>query len=672
MDLNVSYLLSLASLAEAQRHRFLVYLQGTSDWQNKLFSAFVEQKRYQKVFKLGGNSLGTAELYTYKQGNNLLGTECDSVFYDCDDGFDANSFTAVSGTIKAGGLLFVNFKSGDIPSTRWLNMALQSSITISENLHPPALPQVNSLSVSEKNYSEQKLAIEQVHKVVKGHRKRPLVLTADRGRGKSSALGMAAAQLMSERKMTILLTAPARKSVEPVFQHARANLAKLEKDANNSISTGQSTLRFISPDELLRGKPDCDLLLVDEASAIPLPMLEKIVSEYHRTVFSATIHGYEGCGRGFTVKFFNWLNKYRPGWHHFHIKQAIRWSDNDPLEQWIFDTFLLNSEILSDLIVDDINLLQFSTVSKTELMDSPALFRQCFALLVNAHYQTSPNDLLQILDDESIYLFTLSQAGRVIACVIGKLEGNIQSSLADDIVLGTRRPKGHLAPVLLASQLGLKAVLADQCLRVMRIAVAPQYQGRGLGSLMLTKLSDSNELNVEYLATSYGLTKELHSFWKKNSFAAVRLGSTCDNASGTHSLLMVRSLGSTTWYKEAVGYFFPSVVAQLPETFVHLDESLAIQLLSNGNSVFSSPKPSEAQSALVSLYAQGGSSYESVIHVLTLCLVDKLSEESFQCPPILMSKILQRKSWQSCATLYGYAGRKQTEKAVRKFSMLLI
>ena len=151
MDLNVSYLLSLASLAEAQRHRFLVYLQGTSDWQNKLFSAFVEQKRYQKVFKLGGNSLGTAELYTYKQGNNLLGTECDSVFYDCDDGFDANSFTAVSGTIKAGGLLFVNFKSGDIPSTRWLNMALQSSITISENLHPPALPQVNSLSASEKN-----------------------------------------------------------------------------------------------------------------------------------------------------------------------------------------------------------------------------------------------------------------------------------------------------------------------------------------------------------------------------------------------------------------------------------------------------------------------------------------------------------------------------------------
>ncbi|MCW1891328.1 hypothetical protein OK016_27805 [Vibrio chagasii] len=46
------------------------------------------------------------------------------------------------------------------------------------------------------------------------------------------------------------------------------------------------SLRFVAPDELLNRKPDCDLLLVDEAAAIPIPMLKSMVDSYRGMVFN--------------------------------------------------------------------------------------------------------------------------------------------------------------------------------------------------------------------------------------------------------------------------------------------------------------------------------------------------------------------------------------------------
>ena len=136
-----------------------------------------------------------------------------------------------------------------------------------------------------------------------GHRKRPLVLTADRGRGKSSTLGIAAAQLLVERHgLDIIVTAPSVKAIEPVFSHAIQRLEVIEVVNATHIRHQGGSLRFVAPDDLLKSKPDCDLLLVDEAAAIPIPMLKSMVGIYHRMVFSTTVHGYEGSGRGFGIK----------------------------------------------------------------------------------------------------------------------------------------------------------------------------------------------------------------------------------------------------------------------------------------------------------------------------------------------------------------------------------
>ena len=85
-------------------------------------------------------------------------------------------------------------------------------------------------------------------KVAQGHRNRPLVLTADRGRGKSSALGIAAAKLMQTSVKTICLTAPHIHTVEQVFTHIKRLLpnALITK---NSVEYQSSSLTFKSIDK---------------------------------------------------------------------------------------------------------------------------------------------------------------------------------------------------------------------------------------------------------------------------------------------------------------------------------------------------------------------------------------------------------------------------------------
>lgn len=137
----------------------------------------------------------------------------------------------------------------------------------------------------------------------------------------------------------MIITAPSIKAVEPVYEHALRILSSGSRLRKDRLESGQGFIQFIAPDELLASLPECDLLLVDEAAAIPVPMLQQITEQYHRLVFSSTIHGYEGCGRGFTLKFVDWLNTKRPGMSTCHLQQPIRWSDSDPLEKWVYEAF---------------------------------------------------------------------------------------------------------------------------------------------------------------------------------------------------------------------------------------------------------------------------------------------------------------------------------------------
>jgi tRNA(Met) C34 N-acetyltransferase TmcA len=70
----------------------------------------------------------------------------------------------------------------------------------------------------------------------------------------------------------ILVTAPRLAAVAPLFHHAAAGLPGA-RSHNDRIEFGQGEIRFLPPDALCQGHEPADLLLVDEAAAIPAPLL---------------------------------------------------------------------------------------------------------------------------------------------------------------------------------------------------------------------------------------------------------------------------------------------------------------------------------------------------------------------------------------------------------------
>ncbi|MFZ3418166.1 GNAT family N-acetyltransferase [Vibrio harveyi] len=649
-----------------QRHGVAIY--GEPEWQDALIADFYKHQSDQTWFCVGDWSLEGAFCVSGKQGNMLLGRECDVLLFDARKGVDANSFTAALGALVGGGLLLVIANKQEQPSEAdlWMQMHWQKLTVIDQSLPLPTLSSVQ-FGAKENQFEQQTEAVALVEKVVTGHRKRPLVLTADRGRGKTSALGIACAQLLKQKTLRILVTAPSIKAVEPIYQHALRLLSTAQRVKKDRLEVGQGYIQFIAPDELLSSMPECDLLLVDEAAAIPVPMLKQITEHYHRLVFSSTIHGYEGCGRGFTLKFIEWLKEQRPGMKSHHLQQPIRWSTNDNLESWLYEAFLLNAE-LEPFERIELGEIALVNLRKSELISNPSVLKTCFALLVNAHYQTAPNDLLHLLQDENSQVYVAQYQGQIAGVILTVEEGNFAENLIKDIQLGKRRPKGHLAPITIINQLGYSEVGALSTLRVMRIAVHPELQGRGIGQHMLSLLEQSTPSHISYLSTSFGATEELIKFWQRSGYESIRLGTMRDAASGCYSLLMVRNCNAQqqSWIEESKHLFEELLSLSASAIYPRLEPSLMRTLLSQPIQAVSLNK---AKLTLVECYAQGGNSFESVSTWLQQWL---LQFGLVDVSDLLISKSLLNKDWNECAKQFGLAGRKQIEAEIRKELQALI
>jgi tRNA(Met) cytidine acetyltransferase len=97
--------LQLQSHKAFQRNGVVIY--GDADWQNALIADFHQKQQNQTWFCVGEWQLENALCVNTKQGNMLLGRECDVLLFDARKELDANSFTSALGALVGGGLLIV-------------------------------------------------------------------------------------------------------------------------------------------------------------------------------------------------------------------------------------------------------------------------------------------------------------------------------------------------------------------------------------------------------------------------------------------------------------------------------------------------------------------------------------------------------------------------------------
>ena len=507
---------------------------------------------------------------------------------------------------------------------------------------------------------DQQQAVQGIFKVLSGHRRRPLLLTAHRGRGKSAALGIAAAELQLKGKTKLAICAPHPDSSAVALHIAKQHLQQLSPVA-------ELALKFWPVDLLLAEKPPLDLLLIDEAAAIPTPQLQQLVAHYSRVVLASTEHGYEGTGRGFSLKFQPYLDENCPGWHKLQLQQAIRYAANCPLEQLIFRRFLLATEYQLPSYHTELPL-QLQLLPQQQLGQHP-LLPQIMALLSLSHYQTSITDFWALLDNPALQLFVLLQQGQLLACAVISTEGELDATLCQQIYLGERRVQGHLMAQSLAFHLACPQLASEKLARIQRIAVSPVLQQQGIGTKLLQLLEQHCQAaGFAVLGSSFGSTSTLLRFWQKAGFAAVKLSQQADKASSEASILVIKSLqrGWQAQIGQLQRQFAQDLYWQLSGTQQQLCAALVLQLV-----LPPSQQLSADQWQQLVLFAEGKRPFELVEVLLLHWFNLNYQQLGAETAQLMVKKLWQQQTWQQlnsnsvCANQGGKQGiQQQLQRAV--------
>lgn len=310
-----------------------------------------------------------------------------------------------------------------------------------------------------------------------------VTLTAARGRGKSAALGLSMAAAVAYGYSNIFVTSPSPENLNTLFEFVFKGFDALDYQEHmdyslvtstrpgmskviirvNIFRAHRQTIQYIDPADAAK-LGQAELVVIDEAAAIPLPLVRSLLGPY--LVFMAsTIQGYEGTGRSLSLKLIDQLRKSQSSsltgganssdtttsratvqkgpkvgalssggvggangkaaaasvnlggtarvLRQLTLEQPIRYSAGDDVEAWLNKLLCLDATIRpsanpSSPLPDDCELYY---VNRDTLFSyhraSEAFLQDMMALYVSSHYKNSPNDLQLMSDAPAHHLFVL-------------------------------------------------------------------------------------------------------------------------------------------------------------------------------------------------------------------------------------------------------------------------
>lgn len=489
-----------------------------------------------------------------------LGRDTERVIFDAFSGFNPNAFAQVCGTLKGGGelILISPYRSDwplyDDPEYTSLRGSRFTEFTFPgyfirhlvyhlERFSPSAfVPEIRPVTFPYLSEEQATLVQHLIKDLYQPASTR--IVTADRGRGKTVSLGLALTERVSrsiDQPLNVVITASNRQSIDGFFAILISRLPQGEMSVSR-FQHPMLNVRFYPPSVVLEKCGSPDLIIVDEAASVAVGLLQKIQRLDAHHWYATTLHGYEGNGRGFDLRFMRWLNAENIPYELFYLSQPVRWAESDPLEVLSYRLLQLDAEPASLDGFDKYDL-HYERLAQSDLIGNEELLKSLFGLLIAAHYRTTPNDLRQLFDSPDLLIRVLKLGGKVVAVAVLVEEGPLLDSLIEPIWQGYRRPSGDLIPQTLVSREGIKSAGRLRGWRVMRVAVHPDGQGLGYGSEMLKRIkTEAAELHLDFCGASFAADTRLLNFWLVNRFVPLRLGERCDRVTAGWPLLVLYSL----------------------------------------------------------------------------------------------------------------------------------
>ncbi|KAL5519901.1 hypothetical protein ACEPAG_1561 [Sanghuangporus baumii] len=405
-----------------------------------------------------------------------------------------------------------------------------------------------------------------------------VTLTAARGRGKSAALGLAISAALAHGYSNIFVTSPSPENLKILFQFIFKGMDVLGYEEHLDYDIVQSTnpefnkaivrvnifrdhrqtIQYIQPqDAHVLGQ--AELVIIDEAAAIPLPLVRNLLGPY--LVFMAsTINGYEGTGRSLSLKLIQQLREStRPSatsttedtgsasrskkpatsaplkartLREIKLETPIRYSAGDKIEVWLNTLLCLDATAAPRGLAQGCphpSKCELYYVSRDTLFSfhpaSEVFLQRMMALYVASHYKNQPNDLQLMSDAPAHHLFVLlpplkddeSHLPEPIVVLQVALEGNISKQAIMESLSRGLRTGGDLIPWLVSQQFQDSQFAQLSGVRIVRIATHPDYTNMGYGARALQALN--SYYSGEYFNLDESIPEE-HSYPNPAQFDA--------------------------------------------------------------------------------------------------------------------------------------------------------
>lgn len=719
-------------IAVKNRHRFMVFLCSNSlkkavDVAEKIYLEHKKRIEKDQLLVVGREEFleiakdkFKGELVHWKNSLNVLGMTFSSLIMDLSEGFHPNDLGIVVETVEEGGIIIAisprlekwrnliskwhedlisePFKLEDIVGRfyrRFLDRTLLAEGVIIYDIDkdeiikryefcPKGTPREEIVIPEEETRIKKKLyklcaTQDQVRVLQLFERfferekdRKAVVITADRGRGKTAVLGIVTPPLVSrlerllKRPIRVLLVAPTPHAVQNYFkflikamkrQGMKDFYVKKTDELVTVLNSKYARVEYTIPRRALEERDFADILIVDEAAGIEVPVLLKITEGARHVIFSTTIHGYEGTGRSFNVRFLKKLEQDESiEVEKIHLSEPIRYGVGDPIENWLYDVLLLNAQPaeISDEDIEKIrNLdLKFEILDKEELLKDEKLLREFFGIYVLAHYRNRPSDLAVLLDTPNHLPAVIKVNEKVVCSLHLAIEGNMDDGLIAKIREGYK-PRGQIIPDLVLKHYWNYDFSRSKGVRIVRIAVHPSAMDMGIGSFALKKVIEwAEQNNLDWVGSGFGVSTELIRFWLRNGFVPIHMTPQRNEVSGEYTIIVLKSIRVDESVKKMNIEFIRRFIEYLGDELRDLETEIAIYILKSlrGNVECDPPKIRELEVERITKYFEGLGFYEYISDIARPLVryyysnfeKTKLEEREEQ---ILVAKCLQLRSW---------------------------